>query len=82
MRYRWTESAKKIKNFEELLKSANERIEEHEARAKGVEHYVQEIEQLKTYNHELEEQFNSQMDIIAALKKKFIQVLEILIRLG
>ena len=65
---------KKIHNFENLLKTANERIEELEAKSKSVESYVQEIEQLKTYNHELEEQFNAQMDIITALKKKFIQV--------
>uniref|UniRef100_A0A914E8Z5 Uncharacterized protein n=1 Tax=Acrobeloides nanus TaxID=290746 RepID=A0A914E8Z5_9BILA len=74
MRYRWDESLKKIHNSEKLLKAANERIEELEAKSKSVESYVQEIEQLKTYNHELEEQFNAQMDIIAALKKKFIQM--------
>lgn len=57
-----------------MLEEANERMEDMQQQ-QGHEKCLAEIKQLKTYNHELEEQFNSQMEIITALKKKFILVL-------
>uniref|UniRef100_A0AC34FVR8 Uncharacterized protein n=1 Tax=Panagrolaimus sp. ES5 TaxID=591445 RepID=A0AC34FVR8_9BILA len=69
-RYRLQEANKLNEKYEEMLKVANSRISELQSSKEDV--YLQEIQQLKIYNHELEEQFASQMEIISALKKKFL----------
>ncbi|KAI1725488.1 hypothetical protein DdX_02147 [Ditylenchus destructor] len=74
MRYRLSESLKKAYDLEEQLNNSNERIKQLEQENQSVEKFVQKIQQLETYNQELEQQFNSQMDIIAALKKKFVML--------
>ena len=57
-----------------MLNVANKRINEFESTKENVQDYLKEIQQLKIYNHELEDQFNAQMEIISALKKKFLLV--------
>ena len=57
-----------------MIKTANARITDLETSHSDVQEYLKEIQQLKIYNHELEDQFNSQMEIISALKKKFLLV--------
>ncbi|KAI1731983.1 hypothetical protein Ddc_00831 [Ditylenchus destructor] len=74
MRYRLSESLKKAYDLEEQLNKSKETIKQLEQDNQSVEKFVQKIQQLETYNQELEQQFNSQMDIIAALKKKFVMM--------
>ncbi|KAH7732156.1 Protein C14H10.2 a [Aphelenchoides avenae] len=68
---RYEEARYRLSEALRMLEEANERMEEMQQQ-QGHEKCLAEIKQLKTYNQELEEQFNSQMEIITALKKKFI----------
>uniref|UniRef100_A0AC34PV11 Uncharacterized protein n=1 Tax=Panagrolaimus sp. JU765 TaxID=591449 RepID=A0AC34PV11_9BILA len=71
-RYRLQEANRKNQEMEEQLENAKIKIEQLENA--NVKDYVDEITQLKAYNKQLEDQFNEQMEIIAALKNKFIVV--------
>ena len=73
-RFRLEEANKKNDEYERLINNANNRIAELEAAQKDVQGYITEIAQLKAYNQKLENQFNEQMDVIEALKRKFISV--------
>ncbi|KAE9556152.1 hypothetical protein FO519_000640 [Halicephalobus sp. NKZ332] len=73
-RYRLEEANKKNDEYETLLNDANNRIAELKASQKDVQAYITEITQLKAYNQKLEDQFNEQMGVIEALKKKFISI--------
>lgn len=82
-RFRLSEALKKIYQLEKQASEANDKIQYLEnansssdliqSQAESDKNNIK-IKQLEAYSRGLEEQFNSQMDIIAALKKKFIMV--------
>uniref|UniRef100_A0A7E4VMD1 JAKMIP_CC3 domain-containing protein n=1 Tax=Panagrellus redivivus TaxID=6233 RepID=A0A7E4VMD1_PANRE len=71
-RFRLQQANKLNEQYEEMLNNANSQIAALEGSENNVQVYLREIEQLKIYNQELESQFNTQMDIISAMKKKFL----------
>lgn len=57
------------------MRAATSRLMEVEHNADAEKQtYQHKIHQLQIYNHELETQFNTQMDMLNAVKKKYIAV--------
>lgn len=65
------EIQRKLCNYEDLLQNANKSRNELE---KKLDIEKREVVQLRKYNKQLEEQFNSQMDIIVELKKRYLDL--------
>ncbi|CAD5216326.1 unnamed protein product [Bursaphelenchus okinawaensis] len=73
-RYRLAEALKMIEKLESQVSSSNQVIAEMKKADGNGEKMAREIVQLKRYNDELSAQFNTQMDLISELKKRFLIV--------
>uniref|UniRef100_A0A1I7RZT3 HOOK domain-containing protein n=1 Tax=Bursaphelenchus xylophilus TaxID=6326 RepID=A0A1I7RZT3_BURXY len=73
-RYRLAEALKMVEKLESQLSNSNQVIAEIRKSDGNGEKMAREIVQLKRYNDELSAQFNTQMDLISELKKRFLIV--------